>query len=94
MPTSDSYCNTNSRKKYSLKSTLAQVSVLYWYNRLKYIFNNIVSILQTLAVAAQNVISIELGMGLATPTIVIKDLYQNSSSSFSISQTEASWYGQ
>ncbi|XP_025416581.1 facilitated trehalose transporter Tret1-like, partial [Sipha flava] len=47
---------------------------------------------QTLAVVVQNCISIEWGMAMVTPSIVLTDLFQNSSSSFSISLIEASWY--
>lgn len=46
-----------------------------------------------LASLALGFLSIEVGMKLSISTIVINDLYQNSNSYFSISQTEASWYG-
>ncbi|XP_025205967.1 facilitated trehalose transporter Tret1-like [Melanaphis sacchari] len=47
---------------------------------------------QCLATIAQSFLYIGLGMNVSMPAIVIRDLYQNPNSEFSITTTEASWY--
>ncbi|KAL4143638.1 hypothetical protein QTP88_005950 [Uroleucon formosanum] len=48
---------------------------------------------QCLATIAQSFLFIGLGMNLSISAIVIRDLYGNPNSEFSITITEASWYG-
>lgn len=48
---------------------------------------------QCLATIAQSFLFIGLGMNLSISAIVIRDLYRNPNSEFSITTTEASWYG-
>ncbi|CAI6363485.1 unnamed protein product [Macrosiphum euphorbiae] len=48
---------------------------------------------QCLATIAQSFLFIRLGMNISISVIVIHDLYRNLNSEFSITTTEASWYG-
>ncbi|CAI6342765.1 unnamed protein product [Macrosiphum euphorbiae] len=61
------------------------------YTPIKY--GPMATLAQSLATIAQSCLSIGLGMELAIPAIVISHLYGNDKSDFSISLTEASWYG-
>lgn len=47
-----------------------------------------------MATLAQSSLFVGLGMNLTIPAIVIRDLYNEANSEFSISMTEASWYGE
>ncbi|XP_050533262.1 facilitated trehalose transporter Tret1-like [Daktulosphaira vitifoliae] len=48
---------------------------------------------QTLAVIAQSLLLINLGMELLMPTIVLGDVYLNKNGEFLLTSTQASWYG-
>jgi len=51
------------------------------------------NILQSLATIAQSFLFVGLGMNLTIPAIVIRDLYRQNDD-FSLTMTEASWYGE
>lgn len=48
---------------------------------------------KSLAVTAQSLLFMSLGMNLAIPTIVLREVYHQSNGEFLITTTEASWYG-
>lgn len=51
------------------------------------------SYLQSLAAVAQSFVFFGLGIYISMPAIVIRDLFNKTDSEFSITATEASWYG-
>lgn len=90
MPLENEISRGHYPKVYGPMATLAQVNYVL---RILIYLNTSTVILQSLAVVAQSFLSIGMGMEFSISTIVIRVLHQKSKNDFSMSITEAAWYG-